>query len=269
MHKIGILLPVYINDRLIYFEKAITSILHQTCTDIDIIICKDGPIAGEIDLFIQGIKERNVVVVEEQVNTGLAAILNKGLQYCLSRDYEFIGRMDADDVSDLRRFEKQMKFLRENPDIDCVGTWAAEVDELDNVIFYKKMPVRHEECYKFFMKRDLLVHATALFRREFFLKAGLYPTTTFFAEDTLLWANGLKNNCRFANIPEYLYQFRIDHDFFSRRRGIRHAFNLLRLRFRINKYLHYPWVAYLYAAAYSIIKLMPGTLIKTAYNKLR
>lgn len=64
-----------------------------------------------------------------------------------------------------------------------------------------------------------MIHPTVMFRRSYFEKAGLYPEDTYFGEDTMMWAKGFKSGCKFANVPEYLFKFRLDSNFFERRRG--------------------------------------------------
>lgn len=74
---------------------------------------------------------------------------------------------------------------------------------------FEKMPITHEECLELFKKRDCMIHPTVMFRRSYFEKAGLYPEDTYFGEDTMMWAKGFKSGCKFANVPEYLFKFRL------------------------------------------------------------
>ena len=63
----------------------------------------------------------------------------------------------------------------------------------------------------------------------------------------MMWAQGFAAGCKFANVPEYLFKFRLNDDFFNRRRGWKHAKVILTLRWKVNKMLNYPLKAYLYA----------------------
>ena len=133
----------------------------------------------------------------------------------------------------------------------------------------KKCQLHHDNCITFFAKRDFLIHPTVIFRNTYFKKAGFYPTDTYFAEDTLLWANGIINGCKFANIPKYLYYFRLNDNFFNRRNGIKHAISIFRLRIKITKMLNFGIKGYIYALLYCIIKLFPESILKVTYKLFR
>lgn len=45
--------------------------------------------------------------------------------------------MDADDISMPERFVKQIAFMNSHPDIDCLGTWAIEIDD-DGKEYFRK-----------------------------------------------------------------------------------------------------------------------------------
>lgn len=77
------------------------------------------------------------------------------------------------------------------------------------------------------------------FRRSYIEKSGLYSLDTYFGEDTMMWAQGFVAGCVFANVPEYLFRFRLDDNFFKRRRGWKHAKGIFTLRHKVNKMLHY------------------------------
>ena len=162
-----------------------------------------------------------------------------------------------------------MAFLDAHPETECLGTWAIEIKSDGSEFFRKQMPETHSECRDFFMSRDCIIHPTAMFRRSYFEKAGMYPLDTYFAEDTMMWAKGFANGCRFANLPEYLYLFRLNEDFFNRRRGWKHARGILQLRWKVNKMLHFPIKSYFYAIAYAGAKMMPTRVLNRLYKTVR
>lgn len=76
----------------------------------------------------------------------------------------------------------------------------------------------------------------------------------------MLWLKGFESGCIFGNIPEYLFKFRMDNRFFERRRGLKHAQSILRLRLEITSRLGYGIKGYVYAYLYALAKLMPKRL---------
>lgn len=268
MEQLAVILSVYHKEKAKYLEEALASIFNQTMVPQDVVLVKDGPLTKELEKVIGQFEAKHHMlrVISLEKNEGLAHALNIGIK---ATNANYIARMDTDDISLNERFEKQFDFLKSNPDIDCLGTWAIEIQEDGNEFFMKQMPLTHEECRNFYMRRNPMIHPTVMFRRRYFEKAGLYPENTYQEEDTMLWANGFKNGCRFANMPEYLYKFRIDNDFFSRRKGLRFAKDTFMLRHKIRKMLNFPLKADFYALLFSVSKLMPGSLLKLLYKFAR
>ena len=269
MERIAVILSIYKNDKLENLIKAIESVLKQTYINFNIFIKFDGKIASECERFVDNIDDSRVVVFKREENKGLAVSLNELLTVALENDYEYIARMDADDICHQQRFEKQIKFLKENKAVDCLGTWAIEINDKGEEYFKKEMPSSHEECLNFFKKRDCLIHPTVMFRKSYFKKAGFYPEDTYFGEDTMMWAKGFVNNCKFANLQEHLLYFRLDESFFDRRRGIKHAKSILDLRLKVNKMLGFGLKETLYAYLYAGVKMLPTPFLNIAYKIFR
>lgn len=269
MKKLAVIISVYKNDKLSNLSKAIESILNQTYSNFNVYIKFDGKIASECEDYIDNLHDNRVVVFKRDENRGLATSLNELLNVALGKKHEFIARMDADDICHEQRFEKQVDFLLKNKTIDCLGTWAIEINENEEEYFKKEMPSSHEDCLSFFKKRDCLIHPTVMFRNTYFTKAGLYPEDTYFGEDTMMWAKGFANNCKFANLQEYLLYFRLDENFFDRRRGVKHAKSILMLRLKVNEMLGFGLRETIYAYMYAGVKMLPTPLLNVAYKIFR
>jgi len=269
MKKIAVVMSIYINDKIEYVSKAVDSILQQTFPDFDYYIQYDGIINNDVDKYLQSIADQRIKIYKRTDNKGLAQSLNDLLKIVLPLNYEFIARMDADDISLPQRFEEQIVYFQQHPKIECLGTWAEEIKYNGDTFFLKKMPITHHECYQLFQQRDCLIHPTVMFRHSFFEKAGRYDTTTFFAEDTMLWAQGFKAGCIFGNVPQYLYKFRLDEHFFDRRRGWKYAKGIWQTRVRVNKMLHFGISAYVGALLYATAKMMPQWLLNILYKTMR
>lgn len=268
--RLCVIMSIYERDTLSLVMCSINSLLYQSCVSFDFYIQLDGKIIPQIESYLNILAEKNVIILQKrEYNKGLACSLNELLQIVLSKNYQYIARMDADDISMPERFAKQIAYLESHPDIDCLGTWAIEIDSVGNEYFRKKMPVTHEECLELFKKRDCMIHPTVMFRRSYFEKAGLYPENTYFGEDTMMWAQGFKNGCRFANLPEYLFKFRLDKNFFQRRRGWKHAKSIFILRRRVNKMLNFGIKEDCYALMYAIAKMMPTKILDLIYREMR
>lgn len=272
MDKIAVIQSVYKNDSPEYLNLSLNSILNQTYKDFVLFLGIDGPIGDELSNVIRSIDDARLNVVENKENKGLASMLNDLLTVCNKDDFEYIARMDSDDIAVSDRFEKQIAFLREHPKIDMVGGAINEIDEngrsLGKIVNY---PYSSEECFRFFAKRNPVAHPAVMFRRSFFEKAGWhYPTDYMRNEDTRLWLEGFKNGCKIANLPDVVLNFRMTDDMFRRRRnGRAFAKSQLELRRLIIKDLGYGSMAYIYAYAMYLLMISPSWLLKSAYKLLR
>jgi glycosyltransferase involved in cell wall biosynthesis len=265
-------MSIYHKEKARYFDRCMQSIWdEQTIKPDEIVLLEDGKLTDELYKVINIWKEKlgdTFETIPLEQNVGLALALNQGLKKC---NNEYIVRMDTDDISTSKRFEKQLEFLEKNINIDVVGTYIREIDENENIVKeLVKFPLAHSELYTFFSKRDPLAHATTMFRKSFFDKAGNYRADLHLAEDTLLWYDGFLNGCKFANIDYVGLNFRRTSDFYKRRANVEKSIGLLKYRIlNINRKLNYGLKADIYAIAYFIISISPSFIKKIMYNRLR
>lgn len=271
MKRLAVIMSVYKNDKYNFLKMAVESVLNQSYSNFDFFIQGDGLLNNDCLKYLQSLNDNRVIFKESLENHGLAKSLNNLLVYSiLPKKYEYIARMDADDVCVLNRFEIQIEFLDKNHHIDIVGGYINEINE-DNVFLQKVVyPVSHDEMKIFFGKRNPLAHMTVIFRQSFFYKSGLYPENTKLDEDTMLWFEGFKNSCLFSNIPEVMVNVRVNSDFYSRRNGFKKSFADFKNRIKIIKELNLSAVNYLWAFARFLLIGMPfESLTKFIYRKMR
>ena len=271
MGKIAVILPIYKNDNVSFVQLSVDSILNQTYkSEITIYIGVDGPIGKDLTECLKLYEDKGVKVQRFNENRGLAIVLNDLLDIIRENGFEYIARMDADDISKIDRFENQVKFLEENNDVDVVGGAIEEINYLGElngkVINY---PIAHEECYNFFAYRNPLAHPAVMFRPSFFEKVNSYNALYKKNQDTELWYRAFKAGCKFANIPDVILSFRVSDDMYKRRGGAKFAKEVLKLRLQINSDLHYGLKANIFGYCYYLIAISPSFLKKLAYKLFR
>ena len=270
MTDLVVIMSVYKNDNLKFVRESVQSILDQTFKIFDFYIVFDGPVSTDIDRYISSINDNRIRLFRLEQNGGLASALNFLLEKVMSiPDYKLIARMDADDFSLPTRLEKQRAFLSENTEISIVGSWYEEIDESGNHLADRKLPADHDSLKKRYMTRTPFAHPSVMYRRQLIEKAGFYPTDTILMEDNVLWGRALKEGLRFANIPEYLFRFRIDKDFFRRRSGFKYGWNFIKTRFQISRLLNFPVYSYILSFLIGVIKMMPASIILMIYSLMR
>lgn len=271
-NDLAVIMSLYKNDRLEFVKLAVESILGQTYMNFDFYIQYDGPIRPEVDGYLSDLTDERVKIQRRVENKGLAWSLNELLAVVMPQGYEYIARMDADDISLPDRFDKQLEYLKSHQEVDMVGGAINEIDENgENRGKVIKYPCSTEDCRSFFSKRNPVAHPTVMFRRSFFEKAGWeYPTDFMRNEDTRLWHEGYKHGCVIANLPDVLLHFRMtDAMFTQRRNGKAFAKSQLQLRKIINRDLKFGFIANVYAYAMYLLMISPSWLLKFAYRVLR
>ncbi len=272
MVDLAVIMSIYQNDKLSVLKESVRSILTQTFKQFHYYLILDGPVSEDIEEYISSLKDERIILFRLESNEGLAKALNVLLESVMKNpDYKMIARMDADDISMPERFEQQRSFLDENPAVSIVGCWYEEIDENGKNLNFKRLPTEHSALQKRYLTRTPFAHASVMYWRELIEKAGFYPTDTILMEDNILWGRALKAGLKFANIPKYLFKFRIDKNHFKRRSGITYGWNYIKTRFSINRLLDFPVYSYLLSLLVGLIKMIPSILkspLVTASQKL-
>ena len=265
---IAVIMSVYKNDSLEFLKESLESLYSQTLQNFEIFIQIDGNVSPEIDSFLDSeLNGGNIKYIgKRHQNKGLAFSLNELLDLTLDK-YEYLARMDSDDICSRNRIESQYEFLKNNQDIDVVGSEIIEFydDGSEREILYSH---DHDSIKKNFRLRTAIPHVSAFFRSSFFIKAGKYNTKSNRNEDQWLWLEGFKNNCRFACIKEPLVRVRLSKDLLERRVDLKHNFDTFLLRNKIITELKFPSYLFIYNFLIFITKMMPSWVLKFVY-KLR
>ena len=137
---ISVILPTYNGGSDLFLS--VRSILMQTYDNFELLLIDDGS-TDESLLLLGNIKDERLKIFKNSRNMGLSYSLNLGIS--LSKG-EFIARMDADDISYPNRFEKQVKFLLVNPEVDLLATKCVTFDGRTNKLLgYLPFKESHEE----------------------------------------------------------------------------------------------------------------------------
>ena len=217
--KFSVLMSVYKNDNSEYVKVAIDSLLNQTLLPSQIVIFEDGKVSKKLDDLLENYSKKHKIIeiYKREKNLGLGLTLNEGLNYC---KYDYVARMDADDYSYPNRFEKEINYISNHPDVDVVGFNIEEYDEkLKNKLAMRVVPEHDNEIKKYMKKRNGINHVTVIYKKQSVLNAGSYEDCPYF-EDYYLWCKMIKNKCQFYNIQESLMKVRAGSDMTKRRGGL-------------------------------------------------
>lgn len=210
-------------------EEAIGSIIGQTVTNWELIVCDDGS-SDNTFAVVQELarREPRIVLIQNERNMGLAPTLNNCLRIARGT---YTARMDGDDICASDRFEKELAVLEEDPECAVVSCEMISFDRdgIYGISHYMEKPEKRD-----LIKRSPFCHAGCMMRREILLKLGGYSEAEAVRrmEDYDLWFRLYQAGYYGRNIPEALYSMRDDRNAFSRRK-FRFRLNSTRLKWRI------------------------------------
>lgn len=254
---ISVIMAVYNAEK--YLNECIESILNQTYKDFEFIIIDDCSTDRSFSIIQEYAKKnKKIKVINNKENLGLTKNLNKAL--LLSKG-KYIARMDADDISESTRFERQIKFLEENQDIDIVGSFCTDIDEEGNKIGERKNPITHEDILKVLPKVNPVAHPTVMMRKKSLNKIDNYKEKFKKCQDYDLWFRAAANGLKMHNIPEYLFKYRIN-DSYTSRKSFEYRKIDFKIRFEGYRRLKLPLKKYIYLAIPIILGIIPNRLYK-------
>lgn len=265
----SVLTSVYIKEDPIFLANALESIFNQTLLPNEVVLVQDGPITDELGVVITQYKEKYssiIKILPLSENVGLGNALNKGLEVC---SYEIVARMDTDDICYVNRFEEQIRFLENNPEISVIGSTVQEFDVIKGDLKqFRKLPLGHEELVRFSKYRNPLSHPSVMFKKQAVLNVGSYQDMPLF-EDYYLWVRMILKGYKIANIDSPLLHFRIGNDMIGRRSGFSY----------FNKEIHFlksiRKIGFLTSSEYfkalivkTPLRVLPKPLLVLIYRKL-
>jgi glycosyltransferase involved in cell wall biosynthesis len=257
---ISVIMSVYNAEK--YLEEAVDSILNQTYQDFEFIIINDFSNDRSTDILVQYEKRfSNIKLIHNSKNLGLTKNLNLAISIAKG---EFIARMDADDISEKNRFERQIEYFKIHKELDIIGTYSYDIDEKGEIIRKRTTPVNHKNIVKIMPMFCPMSHPTIMFKKNSLAKIGFYNEKYRTSQDLEMYFRAAGAGLKFANIPEYLFKYRID-DEFLKRKSFLFRWNDYKLRMEGFKYINLPWYKY----SYALIPIILGILPRTLFNSLK
>lgn len=251
---ITILMGVY--NGLPHLEACIKSILQQTFPDFEFLIFDDASTDGS-HLVIERLaaNDRRIRFVRNKTNVGLGAVLSRGVKEARA---QIIARIDADDTAVPHRLETQYEFLRANPSIDLVGSYALDVTKDGIPIRERKVPITHEKIAELVWSNPF-IHPTVMFRKEAILRVGSYSSTDRRRQDYDLWFRCVAGGLRMANIPEPLVHYLFS-EATMKRNHVRSMWEQAKIGLRGCRLVSAPAYAYIATCMPLFESLMPAWL---------
>ena len=199
--KISVVMPVYNGEK--YLKEAIQSILNQTERDFELLVVDDGS-TDNSEVIAKSFNDNRVKIINKD-HSGLIDTLNLGFDKAQG---DFIARMDADDISEPNRFQKQLEVM-EKENIAICGTQAKTINEKGEVIGEFSYPPLSWSGIKYYTLRgNPFIHPSVMIRRDILNKVGNLHKFFRHAEDYELWTRIVYKH-KAINLPDQLLRYRI------------------------------------------------------------
>lgn len=264
----SVLMSVYYKEKASFLDACIESLwIKQTLRPSEIILIVDGQIGEELSFCIkkwQGVIGDIFIIIYLSENFGLGRALNEGLKNCTN---QWVFRMDTDDICTPHRFEKQVEFIKNNPDIILFGGQVLEFEnEPNDSQVLKAVPITNDKIRKFAQKRCPFNHMTVAYKKDVIHRLGGYKHHLFM-EDYNLWLRVIGAGYKVANLEDVILYARVGNGMHARRKGyeyIKSEKQLLNLKKELK--LQSPIHANMLFLIRSAFRLIPSSILGKFYN---
>lgn len=196
--KLSVIMSVYNGEK--YLREAIESILNQTFTDFEFIIINDGSTDNSLAI-IRSYDDRRIRSLNNETNIGLTKSLNNALKVATG---EYIARQDADDISLPDRFEAQLKYFEQYPEVALLGTSKYVISE-DGTILRKVIALSNPG--RTLLKENVFTHGSVMFKKAVVDELGYYNEFFKYSQDYELWLR-IAKQYEVRNLKSVLYYLR-------------------------------------------------------------
>jgi glycosyltransferase involved in cell wall biosynthesis len=194
--KISVLLSVFNEEKNI--AASIESICNQTYENFEFLIIDDCSTDNSYEIINEfSNRDDRIKIIRNSSNIGLTKSLNKLIK---TSSGDYIARQDADDISLLNRFERQIELLN-NLDYQACTTRAIIREET------RITPNRSFYIPKFLIMnlKNPFVHGSLMIRKKAIESIGLYDEDFYYAQDYKLMSDLISSGYKIKIIKEPLY----------------------------------------------------------------
>jgi len=179
---VSVVIPSY--NSMSFLPETLNSVLNQTFTDFEVLIINDGSTDNIVD-WVAEIKDPRVRLIS-QANQGLSQARNAGI---LNSRGLYIAFLDADDLWEPTKLEKQVAAFKDNPYLGLVHTYVSMVDANNNYLYI--IGSRHEKgniLRRVIEQNPVISGSSSMVHRDCFEKVGLFDKDLKSAEDWHMWS---------------------------------------------------------------------------------
>lgn len=191
---ISVVMSVYNHENVV--ARAIESILNQTYKNFELLICDDFSNDNTLKI-IEDFNSSKIKIFQNKKNLGLTKSLNLLIK---NSKGELIARQDADDISNIHRFQQQKQFLINN-ELDAVGSRSLIINSnkvIPRFSFY--LPIKFQMLFK-----NPLIHGSLMIKKSVLQNLNYYDEAYYFSQDYKLLVDFINQNYKINIMNSTLY----------------------------------------------------------------
>ena len=182
-----------------FIRKTIESVLNQTYDNFEFIIIDDASTDSSRKI-IDSFSDSRISRYYFEQNEHMCYAFNYAISMARG---EYLARIDSDDIWELTKLEKQIKYMSSNLECGACFSLVTVVDEEENVLSSKQTDRvalfetqnrnQAEWIRQFYFNGSCLCHPSVIMRRKVLEKVGVYNYSLVQIQDYDLWVRIVKN----------------------------------------------------------------------------
>jgi len=201
MPKVTVVIPAY--NAMTYLPETLDSVLKQTFIDFEALIINDGS-TDHVVSWMAEIADPRVKLISQE-NQGLPGARNTGIVHAQG---EYVAFLDADDLWEPTKLEKQVHSLDSKPEVGLAYAWTLLIDQQGESTGAVTASHVEGNVWQRLLLGDIIGSgSSAMIRRSCFDKVGVFDTELTSIEDCDMWVR-IAAHYPFAVIKEVLVYYR-------------------------------------------------------------
>lgn len=221
---VSIIVPVYNAEQ--FLKDTIKIVEEQTYTNWELIFINDCSPDNSVEIINNEInRNEKIKLINLEQNSGAATARNRGID---AAEGQYIAFLDADDLWEKEKLEKQVKFMKKN---DCAFSFTGyQFADANGVANGKIVNVPKTINYKQALKNTTIWTSTVMFDVEKLGKELIQMPNVKRGQDTATWWKVLKQIDNAYGINEVLSYYRRTNESLSanKLKALKRTWNLYR-----------------------------------------
>ena len=205
---LAVLLPFY--NAAETLTQTLDSILAQSFGDFSLIAVDDGSSDSSAEIVRRYMQHDRRIALHQPGRQGVVGAMNHALAHCPAA---LCARMDADDIMEPDRLQRQFDYLQANPNITLLGSRVSlfpleQIQEgFHEYIRWQNDCITPQQIADNIYVELPIAHPSVMFRRDAIIQAGGYRDGDF-PEDYELLLRLHQGGHQMAKLPEVLLHWR-------------------------------------------------------------